>query len=139
MDRWNGKHGKQVNIDAVIAQKKAESADFRRAYDAQEEAHGVALELVKLRRLRGVSQVALAKLLRTSQAAISRAERPDYRGHTWKVITSIAAALGATPVLTFKLTAPPTAPFPLGRTTQRAVAAEKRQRKHRNSGAHVRP
>jgi transcriptional regulator with XRE-family HTH domain len=42
----------------------------------------------------GLTQKELADLIRTSQSAIARLEGADYTGHSLKVVTSIACALG---------------------------------------------
>ena len=42
----------------------------------------------------GLTQKELADLIRTSQSAIARLEGADYTGHSLKVVTRIACALG---------------------------------------------
>jgi len=54
----------------------------------------LAIKIGKLREKKGLSQQQLAKLLGTSQQAISRIERGDYEGFTLKTLEKIAEATG---------------------------------------------
>ncbi len=85
----------------MVAKRKSPNTQSRESYDEIEAGRSVARALYVLRQSKGLTQAALAKKMGTSQAAVSRAERADYRGHSWKVIFRYAYALGAFPVLRF--------------------------------------
>jgi len=54
----------------------------------------LAMKIAKLRERKGLSQQKVAKLMGTSQQAISRIESGDYEGFTLKTIERIAEATG---------------------------------------------
>ena len=54
----------------------------------------IATQIYEVRIEAGLSQKELARLVGTSQSAISRLESADYDGHSLKILQRIAAALG---------------------------------------------
>ena len=60
----------------------------------EREALKLAMRITKLREKRGLSQQQLAKLMGTSQQAISRIESGEYEGFTLKTLEKIAEATG---------------------------------------------
>ncbi|MGC2062607.1 MAG: helix-turn-helix transcriptional regulator [Thermodesulfovibrionales bacterium] len=68
--------------------------EFRAHYQEERQALILAMKIAKLREKKGLSQQELAKLMRTSQQAISRIESGDYEGFTLKTLEKIAEATG---------------------------------------------
>ena len=68
--------------------------EFRAHYQKERQALILAMKIAKLREKKGLSQQQLAKLMGTSQQAISRIESGDYEGFTLKTIEKIAEATG---------------------------------------------
>ncbi len=93
--KGNGRHGRRIDLSARIARERRASPEFREAFDAARQATEIARTLADLRRSRGVSQEEVARRLGTSQQAISRMERPDYRGHSLRMVIRFVEALGA--------------------------------------------
>ena len=54
----------------------------------------MAMRIAELREQKGISQQQLAKLMGTSQQAISRIESGEYEGFTLKTLEKIAEATG---------------------------------------------
>lgn len=93
--RATGRNARPVDLEKEIEKRKKASPAFAAAYDAAVTERDIARQLAELRQAAGVSQVEMAKRLKTSQAAISRMERVDYRGHTVRMLVKYAEALGA--------------------------------------------
>lgn len=68
--------------------------EFRTHYLEERQALMLAMKIARLREKRGLSQQELAKLMGTSQQAISRIESGDYEGFTLKTLQKIAEATG---------------------------------------------
>jgi len=68
--------------------------EFKVHYQEERQALILAMKIAKLREKKGLSQQQLAKLMGTSQQAISRIEIGDYQGFTLKTIEKIADATG---------------------------------------------
>lgn len=68
--------------------------EFRAHYQEERQALKLAMKITKLREKKGLSQQELAKLMGTSQQAISRIESGDYEGFTLKTLKKIAEATG---------------------------------------------
>ncbi len=68
--------------------------EFRAHYQEERQALILALKIAKLREKKGLSQKQMAKLMGTSQQAISRIESGDYEGFTLKTLEKIAEATG---------------------------------------------
>ena len=68
--------------------------EFRAHYQEERQALILAMKIAKLREKKGLSQQQMAKLMGTSQQAISRIERGDYEGFTLKTLEKIAEATG---------------------------------------------
>ena len=98
---WNGKNGRRVDLKKWIESERAKNKDFREAYDVARTSTEIARKLAKLRESKGLSQAAIAKMLKTSQAAISRLENPDYQGHSVRMIVRYAKALGQEVAISF--------------------------------------
>lgn len=67
---------------------------FKVHYEEERQALKLAIKIAKLREKRGLSQQQLAKLMGTSQQAISRIESGAYEGFTLKTLEKIAEATG---------------------------------------------
>jgi DNA-binding XRE family transcriptional regulator len=68
--------------------------EFKAHYQEEHQALNLAIKITKLREKRGLSQQQLAKLMGTSQQAISRIESGEYEGFTLKTLEKIAEATG---------------------------------------------
>lgn len=62
----------------------------------------IAIKMVELRKRLNLSQVQLAKLMGTSQQAISRIESGDYEGFTLRTLTNFAKATNTELEIRFK-------------------------------------
>ena len=67
---------------------------FRQQFEAEQRALALALKIAKLREKKGLTQTQLARLMGTSQQAISRIESGDYEGFTLRTLEKIAEATG---------------------------------------------
>lgn len=68
--------------------------EFKAHYQEERQALKLAMKIAKLREKKGLSQQQLAKLMGTSQQAISRIESGEYEGFTLKTLEKIAEATG---------------------------------------------
>ncbi len=68
--------------------------EFKAHYQEEKQALKVAMKIAELREKKGLSQQQLAKLMGTSQQAISRIESGEYEGFTLKTLEKIAEATG---------------------------------------------
>ena len=68
--------------------------EFRKYYQEERQALKLAMQIAELRERKGLSQQELAKLMGTSQQAISRIESGEYEGFTLKTLEKIAEATG---------------------------------------------
>jgi len=68
--------------------------EFRAHYQEERLALMLAMKIAKLREKKGLSQQQLAKLMGTSQQAISRIESGEYEGFTFKTLEKLAEATG---------------------------------------------
>ncbi len=68
--------------------------EFKAHYQEERQALKLAMTIAELRNQKGLSQQELAKLMGTSQQAISRIESGEYEGFTLKTLEKIAEATG---------------------------------------------
>jgi len=68
--------------------------EFKKHYQEERQALQLAMKIAELRNQKGLSQQELAKLMGTSQQAISRIESGEYEGFTLKTLEKIAEATG---------------------------------------------
>jgi DNA-binding XRE family transcriptional regulator len=68
--------------------------EFKAHYQEEKQALKMAMKIAELREKNGLSQQQLAKLMGTSQQAISRIESGEYEGFTLKTLEKIAEATG---------------------------------------------
>jgi DNA-binding XRE family transcriptional regulator len=68
--------------------------EFKVHYQEERQALKLAMKIAELREKKGLSQQQLAKLMGTSQQAISRIESGEYEGFTLKTLEKIAEATG---------------------------------------------
>ena len=68
--------------------------EFKAHYEEEKQALMLAIKIVELREKKGLSQQQLAKLMGTSQQAISRIESGQYEGFTLKTLEKIAESTG---------------------------------------------
>jgi DNA-binding XRE family transcriptional regulator len=68
--------------------------EFKRHYDEEKQALQLAMKIAAMREQKGLSQQQLAKLMGTSQQAISRIESGEYEGFTLKTLEKVAEATG---------------------------------------------
>jgi len=85
---------KKTNFDRYL-EDQLKAPAFAARFKQAGEAWDVALQITALREQAGLSQRALAKLLRTSQQQISRIESPAYEGHSLSMLRRVAEALHA--------------------------------------------
>ncbi|MDD4997609.1 MAG: helix-turn-helix transcriptional regulator [Syntrophales bacterium] len=74
--------------------EEMKNPDFKKHYQEERQALKLAMKIVELRDQKGLSQQELAKLMGTSQQAISRIESGKYEGFTLKTLEKIAEATG---------------------------------------------
>jgi len=68
--------------------------EFKSHYQEERQALKLAMKIAKLREKKGLSQQQMAKLMGTSQQAVSRIESGEYEGFTLKTLEKIAEATG---------------------------------------------
>jgi DNA-binding XRE family transcriptional regulator len=68
--------------------------EFRMHYAEERRALQLAMKIAKLREKKGLTQAKFAKLMGTSQQAVSRIESGEYEGFTLKTLEKIAEATG---------------------------------------------
>ena len=68
--------------------------EFKAHYQEERQALKLAMKIAGLREKNGLSQQQLAKLMGTSQQAISRIESGEYEGFTLKTLEKIVEATG---------------------------------------------
>jgi DNA-binding XRE family transcriptional regulator len=68
--------------------------EFKAHFEEERQALKLAMKIAKLREKKGLSQQQLAKLMGTSQQAVSRIESGEYEGFTLKTLEKIAEATG---------------------------------------------
>lgn len=83
------------SIDLGLAERLSNDERFRDRYLRAWAANEVASELRAMRKRRAMTQAALARKTATGQSAISRIEKQDYDGWTFKTLLTIALALRA--------------------------------------------
>jgi len=83
---------KKTNFDKYL-EEQLQDPDFASRFDQAGEAWDVAMQIAALRRQAGLSQIELAKLLKTSQQQISRLESASYEGHSLSMLRRVAEAL----------------------------------------------
>jgi ribosome-binding protein aMBF1 (putative translation factor) len=81
-----------ADIDDCL-KRKLQNPEFRAAYDAEDKRIDLALQIIKLRQQRGMTQADLAKAIGTRQANVSRLERFD-ANLTLDTLEKVAQALG---------------------------------------------
>ena len=75
-------------------QEDIKDPEFKKYYQEERQALKLAMSIAELRNQKGLSQQELAKLMGTSQQAISRIESGEYEGFTLKTLEKIAEATG---------------------------------------------
>lgn len=68
--------------------------EFKTHYQEERQALKLAMKIAKLREKKGLCQQQMAKLMGTSQQAVSRIESGEYEGFTLKTLEKIAEATG---------------------------------------------
>jgi transcriptional regulator with XRE-family HTH domain len=68
--------------------------EFKTHYQEERQTLKLAMKIAELRDKKGLSQQQLAKLMGTSQQAISRIESGEYEGFTLKTLEKIAESTG---------------------------------------------
>jgi DNA-binding XRE family transcriptional regulator len=75
-------------------QEDLKDPEFKAHYQEERQALKLAMKIAELREKKGLSQQQMAKLMGTSQQAISRIESGEYEGFTLKTLEKIAEATG---------------------------------------------
>ena len=75
-------------------QEDHKDPEFRKHFEEERRVLALAVKIAKLREQKGLSQQEMAKLMGTSQQAISRIESGEYEGFTLKTLEKIAEATG---------------------------------------------
>ena len=91
-----------LSIDTELADRLEKDERFRRRYIRFFAQTEVAAEIRNLRKKRQLRQAEVAKLAKTGQSAISRIEKADYDGWTFKTLIAIAEELRARLRITFE-------------------------------------
>jgi len=79
----------------LFLEEQLRDPDFAERFKRAGEAWDVALQLAGLREDAGLSQLELARKLRTTQQQISRLESPSYEGHSLSMLRRVARVLNA--------------------------------------------
>ena len=90
----------KTNYD-IWCEKQMRDPEFRRLYEEEVAKFSVSQKIKNLREKLHMTQQHLAKLTKTSQAAIARIESADYEGHSLSKLQEVAEALGAKLVIDF--------------------------------------
>ncbi len=69
-------------------------SEFLAHYEEERRVLQLAMKIARLRGKKGLTQAAFAKLMGTSQQAVSRIESGEYEGFTLKTLEKIAEATG---------------------------------------------
>jgi DNA-binding XRE family transcriptional regulator len=85
---------KKTNFDRYLEEQLRDPA-FAARFERAGEAWDVALQVAALRQEVGLSQMDLAKLLKTSQQQISRLESPGHEGHSPSMLRWVTRVLHA--------------------------------------------
>ena len=75
-------------------QEDIKDPEFKAYCQEERQALKLAMKIAELRNQKGLTQQELARLMGTSQQAISRIESGDYEGFTLKTLEKIAEATG---------------------------------------------
>jgi transcriptional regulator with XRE-family HTH domain len=84
----------KTNFDLFL-EEQLRDPDFAERFERAGEAWDVALQLAALREQAGLSQLELARKLKTTQQQISRLESPSYEGHSLSMLRRVARVLNA--------------------------------------------
>ena len=84
----------KTNFDLFL-EEQLRDPDFAERFKRAGEAWDVALQLAALREEAGLSQLELARKLRTTQQQISRLESPSYEGPSLSMLRRVARVLNA--------------------------------------------
>ena len=84
----------KTNFDLFL-EEQLRDPDFAERFKRAGEAWEVALQLAALREQAGLSQLDLARKLKTTQQQISRLESPAYEGHSLSMLRRVARVLNA--------------------------------------------
>jgi transcriptional regulator with XRE-family HTH domain len=84
----------KTNFDLFL-EEQLRDPDFAERFKRAGEAWDVALQLAALREEAGLSQLELARKLKTTQQQISRLESPSYEGHSLSMLRRVARVLNA--------------------------------------------
>ena len=85
---------KKTNFDLYLEEQLKDPV-FVERFERAGEAWDVALQLVALREKAGLSQMELARKLKTTQQQISRLESPGYEGPSLSMLRRVARVLNA--------------------------------------------
>jgi DNA-binding XRE family transcriptional regulator len=91
--RWSMKKAKMRTFRSRL-REDLKDPEFKTHYQEERQALKLAMKIAKLREKKGLSQQQMAKLMGTSQQAISRIESGEYEGFTLKTLEKIAEATG---------------------------------------------
>jgi transcriptional regulator with XRE-family HTH domain len=91
----------RTNFDLFL-EEQLRDPDFAKRFQRAGEAWDVAIQLAALRERAGLSQLDLARKLKTTQQQISRLESPGYEGHSLSMLRRVARALNAHVRVTFE-------------------------------------
>jgi transcriptional regulator with XRE-family HTH domain len=82
------------SIELNLAEQLRDS-EYRQEFFLAESSSLIAKQLIELRKRRGLTQAELATLCDTGQPAISRVERADYQGWSYRMLRKLAQKLDA--------------------------------------------
>jgi transcriptional regulator with XRE-family HTH domain len=85
---------KKSNFDRYL-EAQMQDPVFAARFEQAGEAWDVSVQIAALREQAGLSQMELARKLKTSQQQISRLESPGYEGHSLSMLRRVAKALHA--------------------------------------------
>lgn len=84
---------KYLTLEDVLVEE-LKDPEFKKLYEEEGRKLDIAYKIVKARHQAGLTQKALAKKIRTSQATVARLENGNYLGYSVHTLEKIALATG---------------------------------------------
>lgn len=86
---------KKDDLDRLTEKLLRKDPSLKEEFEKADKARDIAFQIVALRKQRGLTQKELARLAKTSQAAIARLESADYTGYSLSTLEKVTKALSA--------------------------------------------
>lgn len=86
---------KKDDLDRLTEKLLKKDPSLKEEFEKADRAGNIAFQIYNLRKKAGLTQIQLAKLVRTRQSNIARIESADYNGYTFKTLEKVTKALKA--------------------------------------------